>query len=62
MRDDKPIVTIYEARDGAWVVEIDTTFEPNNDDNLGGLRVYVNDDLVCEGRKYDPMDPVFLEK
>lgn len=51
-REDKPTITIYEQRDGAWVVEIDTTFEPDNSDDLGGMRVYLNDAQLYPGKHY----------
>lgn len=54
MREDKPVVTIYQASDGAWIVEVDTTFEPNNGDKLGGMRLYINDDLTYEGKLWWP--------
>lgn len=40
--------------DGATVVMIDTTFEPDGSDGGTGLRVLVNDAPVFEGVKYRP--------
>ncbi len=47
---DAPSVSVYKSeRDGAWVVQIDTTFEPNGSDGGPGLRVYINDDDTYVG-------------
>lgn len=53
MEAQEPIVTVCQsATDGAWLVFIDTTFEPDASDNGPGLRVYINDHSTYEGKPY----------
>lgn len=47
-------ITPSAGDDGAIVVFIDTTFEPDASDGGPGLRVRVNDDPVYEGKPYMP--------
>jgi len=46
-----PKIEVYCGLDGAWVVQIDTTFEPDGTDGGPGLRVYINDDDAYIGRE-----------
>lgn len=50
-------VTIQESdgSDGAVVVFIDTTFEPDGGDDGPGLRVLINDDDTYIGVAYEPL-------
>lgn len=52
----KVTITTSAGNDGAVVVFIDTTFEPDGSDVGPGLRVLLNDDPVFEGVEYRP-DP-----
>jgi len=48
----KPEVSVYQSLfDGAWVVQIDTEFEPDGSDGGTGLRVYINDDDAYIGKE-----------
>lgn len=49
-------VTRSAGTDGAVVVFIDTTFEPDASDGGPGLRVMVNDAVVLAGRSYEHCD------
>ena len=50
-----PTVTISRTAgaDGAWIVQIDTGFEPDGSDEGPGLRVFINDDDTYVGVPFD---------
>lgn len=51
-------VTTSDGADGAVLVMVDTTFEPNGSDGGPGLRILVNDAPAYEGVAYVPaQDP-----
>jgi DNA-binding MarR family transcriptional regulator len=52
MADVKITVTRSAGNDGAVVVMVDTSFEPDGSDGGPGLRVLVNDDPAFSGRPY----------
>lgn len=54
--DIKILVTRSASADGAVVVFIDTTFEPDGSDGSPGLRVVVNEDPAYEGKLYEYSD------
>jgi hypothetical protein len=49
-------VTDSAGVDGAVVVFIDTTFEPDASDGGPGLRVLINDEPAYEGRAFEARD------
>lgn len=49
MSDVRIVVSRSAAADGAVLVFIDTTFEPNGSDGGPGLRVLINDDEAYVG-------------